>query len=105
MFRPLQVDQPPSDWPPYKYFQNLLQLLIRFTGIGIDDMFVIVQCLDNIEDEEETRELEEKIGLTMKRAGISITVTSLTDVLAFGIGSITVITRGKSHHRPAASSV
>ena len=52
-------------------------------------MFVIVQSLENLESQEEDKTPEEKIGLTMKHAGISITVTSLTDVLAFGIGAVT----------------
>ena len=63
-----------------------------FAGIGIDDMFVIVQCWDNLKKEPHTAgmSLHERIGLAMQHAGVSVTVTSLTDVFAFGIGAVTV---------------
>jgi len=32
----------------------------------------------------------ERIGYALKHAGVSITVTSLTDILAFGVGAVTV---------------
>jgi hypothetical protein len=68
--------------------------LVCFIGIGIDDMFVIVQCWYNLKEEEVLgKDLAEKIGLTMKHAGVAITVTSVTDVFAFGIGAVTVIFR------------
>ena len=54
-------------------------------------MFVIVQCWYNLrKDEILGKTHEEKIGVTMKHAGVAITVTSVTDVFAFGVGSITV---------------
>ena len=54
-------------------------------------MFVIVQCWYNLEEEEtKGKTLDEKIGLTMKHAGVAITVTSITDVFAFGVGAVTV---------------
>ena len=60
-------------------------------GIGIDDMFVIVQCWYNLkEDEVSGKSVHEKIGLTMRHAGAAISVTSITDVFAFGIGAVTV---------------
>ena len=59
-------------------------------GIGIDDMFVIMKCFSNIPDKEkESNGLVKNIGHTMRHAGVSITVTSLTDVVVFGIGAIT----------------
>ncbi len=68
------------------------------TGIGIDDMFVLVQCLNNLpdeyktrrkghEDEEEVEIRAEAMGRTMKHAGVAVTVTSVTDITAFVIGS------------------
>ena len=64
---------------------------LGFPGIGIDDMFVIVQCWYNLrEDETLGRPLHEKIGLTLQQAGVAITVTSMTDVFAFGVGAVTV---------------
>ncbi len=53
-------------------------------------MFVIVNALENLSEEEKKRPVEERIALTMKRAGIAITVTSITDITAFGVGAITV---------------
>ena len=54
-------------------------------------MFVIVQCWYNLnEDDVRGKSIHEKIGQTMKHAGVAITVTSITDVFAFGIGAVTV---------------
>ncbi len=61
-------------------------------GIGIDDMFVILQCYRNLPDH--SLDLAERIGLTMRHAGVAITVTSVTDILAFAMGSITVSSQG-----------
>ena len=60
-------------------------------GIGIDDMFVITRCFDNVTEDEGQNDnaLVKKVGLAMKHAGASITVTTLTDVCAFGIGGMT----------------
>jgi len=61
-------------------------------GIGIDDMFVIVQCYNNLDPKKVAGlSVEERIGLTMKHAGVAITVTSLTDIFAFGIGALTIL--------------
>ena len=55
-------------------------------GIGVDDMFVIVQSLDNLE-EKPGEEIEERVARAMKHAGVSILVTSITDSVTFFIGS------------------
>nr|SVE86951.1 EOG090X0BEK [Daphnia similis] len=60
-------------------------------GIGIDDMFVIVQCWTNLNKEEMKRSLPVRIGITMKHAGVSITITSVTDFAAFAVGATTVL--------------
>ena len=36
-------------------------------------------------------DLQERIGLAMKHAGVAITITSVTDLLAFGIGATSVL--------------
>ena len=59
-------------------------------GIGIDDMFVIVQCWNNLPNEERKQNLPIRIGPALRHAGVSITVTSITDFAAFAVGSSTV---------------
>ena len=55
-------------------------------------MFVIMQYFNNLNLEEQNHSLEDRFGLTLRRAGAAITVTSLTDFLAFAIGGTTVRT-------------
>ena len=61
-------------------------------GIGIDDMFVIVQCINNLKREADSGKwsLAERLGHGLRHAGVSITVTSATDVVAFAVGAVTV---------------
>ena len=73
---------------PYTPLTGLLPFICL--GIGIDDMFVIMRCFKNIpEKDKEQNGLVKNVGLTMQHAGVSITVTSLTDICAFGVGAIT----------------
>jgi len=62
-------------------------------GIGVDDMFVIIQSLHNLEEKSSSMGMStvEKMGETMRHAGVAITVTSLTDFIVFIIGAITVL--------------
>jgi hypothetical protein len=53
-------------------------------------MFVIMQCWNNLPPEKLEKSIPEKVGLTLRHAGVSITVTSLTDFAAFVIGGTTV---------------
>ena len=64
----------------------MYNLFILF--LGIDDMFVIMQSLENVESP--SLNAVNVISKTLGRSGVAITVTSLTDVLAFGIGASTV---------------
>ena len=57
-------------------------------------MFVIVQCLSNFEDSDPKfgdKTIDLLIGETLKHAGVAITITSLTDLVVFAVGAITVI--------------
>lgn len=56
-------------------------------------MLVIIACWNDINynSNNEKYELPHRIGLMLKHAGVSITVTSITDVVAFIIGASTVI--------------
>jgi hypothetical protein len=38
-----------------------------------------------------TLALADRFGLSMKHAGVAITITSVTDLMAFGIGASTVL--------------
>lgn len=71
-----------------------LCLWALYSGIGIDDMFVIVQCWTNMKRDPTTLGLSiaDKMSIALKHAGVSVTVTSLTDVFAFGVGAVTVST-------------
>ena len=62
-------------------------------GIGIDDMFVIVACHDNLMESGDVEGLrpDQVIGRTLQEAGIAITVTSATNVIVFAIGASTVL--------------
>ena len=60
-------------------------------------MFVIMACWYNLvkDSSKAGLPLAERVGLTMEHAGVSVTVTSITDILAFGIGACTV---RSTHH-------
>ncbi|XP_060721997.1 patched domain-containing protein 3 [Tachysurus vachellii] len=49
-------------------------------GIGIDDMFIMISCWQqtNVQDS-----VEDRMAATYREAAISITITTLTDVVAF----------------------
>ncbi len=60
-------------------------------GIGVDDAFVIVNAFDRERrgrrTSEDNAELSKRCARALARAGASITVTSATDLVAFGISS------------------
>ncbi|XP_039299028.1 NPC intracellular cholesterol transporter 1 homolog 1b [Nilaparvata lugens] len=60
-------------------------------GIGVDDMFVLMACKNNLSKDELKNELPVQIGLTLRHAGISIAITSLTDMIATAIGGTTIL--------------
>jgi len=72
----------------YSPLMNVLPFLLL--GVGVDDMFVIVNSYDLV-DPARQLDLPTRIGRTLASAGASITVTSMTDVFAFLIGSNTTL--------------
>ena len=60
-------------------------------GIGVDDAFVIVNAFNRERkgprSSEDNEDLAKRCAKAMARAGASITVTSMTDLVAFGISS------------------
>lgn len=57
----------------------------------MDDMFVIVQALDSVDAKILNKApVHIQMAHAMRSAGVSITVTSLTDILAFAVGTSTV---------------
>ncbi|ESO85119.1 hypothetical protein LOTGIDRAFT_130973, partial [Lottia gigantea] len=78
----------------YGPLHSILPFLLL--GIGVDDMFVIMGALNNLNPDEIELEIPEKMGHVLKHAGLSVTVTSLTDIVAFGIGATTQLPALKS---------
>ncbi|CAM9744182.1 unnamed protein product [Chrysoparadoxa australica] len=67
-------------------FTPLTQILpFILVGIGVDDMFIIVQAFDTT---DETLSTDERCVIALGRCGISIAFTSLTDFFGFMLGSL-----------------
>ncbi|MPC17656.1 Niemann-Pick C1 protein [Portunus trituberculatus] len=87
----------------YGPVHNILPLLM--IGLGVDDMFVIVQCWQNLDHQERQLNLHKRMGQALRHAGVAITVTSMTDCGAFLIGATTVLPALRSFCIYAAVSV
>ncbi|CAL4069038.1 unnamed protein product, partial [Meganyctiphanes norvegica] len=73
----------------YGPVHSILPLIML--GLGVDDMFVIMQSMRNLPPEDADLPLPQRMGSAMRHAGVAITVTSLTDFAAFAIGASTVL--------------
>lgn len=71
-------------------------LFFIIMGLGVDDIFVIMSALRKCNSESKDLKLSERIGKTLEKAGASITITSLTDIIAFLVGGTTVLPSLKS---------
>ncbi|XP_059056673.1 NPC1-like intracellular cholesterol transporter 1 [Achroia grisella] len=65
-------------------------------GLGIDDMFVMYASWKNLSENESKKSLPIKVGLMLEHAGVSIVITSFTDIVALLIGAITILPSLKS---------
>lgn len=74
---------------PFGPVHNSLPFLLL--GLGIDDMFIMKSCWEQMTDDERNLPFPKQIGLMLEHAGTSIIVTSFTDIIAFLIGSITIL--------------
>lgn len=68
---------------PYVGFVGVLPFLIL--GVGIDDIFIIVNKMDMLHTTHKGIDL---IGAAMQKTGFSITMTTVTDLVAFIIGTV-----------------
>jgi predicted RND superfamily exporter protein len=57
-------------------------------GVGLDDAFIISGSYDRTDPKKET---EERIHDTIEDIGISITLTTITSALAFGLGALSTV--------------
>jgi predicted RND superfamily exporter protein len=55
-----------------------------FAGLGVDDMFILMA---GFRQTDIRLSIEERISETFRSSAISVTITSLTDLLAFCIGA------------------
>lgn len=73
---------------PYCPVNSILPILLL--GLGVDDMFVIMAAWEAAGRHKASSGCHiERAGRTMRHAGVAITVTSLTDVIAFAVGAST----------------
>ncbi|XP_018402992.1 PREDICTED: patched domain-containing protein 3-like isoform X2 [Cyphomyrmex costatus] len=60
-------------------------------GIGVDDMFIIMQSLETTSETDKSLDIPSRIAKSIQVSGMSITVTSFTNMVAFAIGMTTVM--------------
>ncbi len=67
---------------------QVLPLLI--IGIGVDDVFVVTRALDEVNQGEKfaDKPVRTRVALALSNAGSAITVTSITNIIVFVLGSI-----------------
>lgn len=70
--------------------ENIYILFKFYDFLAVDDMFVVAASWDYVTYQQKKIPLPERIGFMLQHAGVSITVTSLTDFMAFLVGSFTV---------------
>ncbi|WAR31717.1 LOW QUALITY PROTEIN: PTHD3-like protein [Mya arenaria] len=61
-------------------------LIFLLLAVGVDDAFVIITTWTRINKAHMRRPIEERVAITMQHAGVSVTVTSFSDLVAFACG-------------------
>ncbi len=77
------------------FFVSPLHNFIPFLllGLGVDDMFVIVQAWNRLGERQpltSKAQIPDQLSKTMRNSGVAVTITSVTDFLAFAVGGTTV---------------
>ena len=67
---------------PFVSIAGILPFLI--VGVGIDDMFIIVDELDRTHPDQT---IPQRLSMVMRTVGPAITMTTMTDLLAFAVGT------------------
>mmetsp|Transcript_20227 Transcript_20227/g.42150 ORF Transcript_20227/g.42150 Transcript_20227/m.42150 type:complete len:586 (+) Transcript_20227:673-2430(+) len=67
------------------FTQMSMMCIFIIMGVGIDDMFILTDAFDR---EPVSLAVEDRVGNALGEVGGSITLTSVTDFLAFSIGSM-----------------
>ncbi|XP_033753309.1 patched domain-containing protein 3-like [Pecten maximus] len=69
-------------------FVNIVGVMpFLIIGIGVDDMFIM---MSGLAEADQSAQIEDKIAHVMKTSGIAITITSLTNFIAFVVGITSV---------------
>ncbi|XP_069131976.1 patched domain-containing protein 3-like [Argopecten irradians] len=69
-------------------FVNMIGIMpFLVLGIGVDDMYILMSSLA---DAPFGASVEERISFTLQTSGVAITITSLTDFIAFMAGTLSV---------------
>lgn len=70
----------------YEFYASNYISNVYISGIGIDDMFLLMSGMAEAPSLREIS-VEERMMIMLRNSGISITITSFTNLLAFGIGA------------------
>ena len=61
-----------------------------FSGIGIDDMFILMSGMAEGPSLTTASSINDRMKYMLQKSGVAITITSITDLLAFTIGATSV---------------
>ena len=60
------------------------------SGIGIDDMFILMSGMAEGPSLTTASSIKERMKYMLQKSGVAISITSMTDLLAFTIGATSV---------------